>query len=229
MQTRVVNRMTDMRIGPTVACVPPRLAFWALAGVALFLSHDAVFAVQIGPGEALTRALRQAGHDYWGLASLVLGFIGLALAIGALARLHRLRHKAAEVGAAPRRARWSRLPAVWLRLFAVVCIGFLVQENVEHALTHMHAPGLGALLGPEYPLAVPVIAVITGLGAVLATVVGGLERELLAAIADALRRAFGHAPRTHSRPPTRFSITRISPLAFAIAGRAPPRVFAQPS
>ncbi|MGH2383059.1 MAG: hypothetical protein ACRDG7_17805 [Candidatus Limnocylindria bacterium] len=216
-----------MRIGRTLARIPPRLAFWALAGVALFLSHDAVFTVQVGPGESLTRVLREAGHDYWGLASLALGIIGLTLAIGALARLLRLRQRAAEIGATPRPARWSRLPAVWLRLFAVVCIGFLVQENVEHALTHMHVPGLGALLGPEYPLALPVIALITALGALLATVVGGMERELLAAIADALRQAFGHAPRQHQRPPTRPSVTRISPLAFAIAGRAPPRGFAQ--
>lgn len=216
-----------MRIGATLARIPPRVAFWALAGVALFLSHDAIFAVQIGPGESLARTLREGGHDYWGLASLALALIGLAVAVGAWARVHRLHQRAAQMDAMPGRARWSRLTATWVRLFAVVCIGFLVQENLEHSLTHMHIPGLGALLGPEYPLALPVIALITGVAALLATVVGGIERDLVAAIADALRQAFGHAPRNRPRPPIRVSGTRISPLALAIAGRAPPRAFAQ--
>ena len=37
------------------------LAHVALAGVALLVSHDAVFLAQVGPGEALTRILRSAG------------------------------------------------------------------------------------------------------------------------------------------------------------------------
>ena len=220
--------MSDMRIGASLARIPPWLAFWALAGVALFLSHDAVFAAQIGPGESLTRALREAGHDYWGLASLLLALIGLVLGIGAWARLHRLRRRAADIGAQPLRAGWSHLPAVWLRLFAAVCIGFVVQENVEHSLTHMHLPGLGALFGPEYPLALPVIAFITGLAALLATVIRSVERELLDAIAAVLRQAFGHTPPA-PRPAFRLEVPRISPLTLAIAGRAPPRTFAQHS
>ena len=56
----------------------PRVAFWALAAVALLISHDATFLVQVGPGEALARALREAGHGYWGAASVVLLLIGLA-------------------------------------------------------------------------------------------------------------------------------------------------------
>ncbi|MEO7296409.1 MAG: hypothetical protein ABIZ57_09715 [Candidatus Limnocylindria bacterium] len=215
-----------MRTGVSLARIPPWLAFWALAGIALFLSHDAIFAVQMGPGESLTRMLREAGHGYWGLASLVLALIGLVLGIGAWRRLRRLRRRAADIGAQPLRARWSHLPAVWLRLFAVVCIGFLVQENVEHSLTHMHLPGLGALLGPEYPLALPVIAFITGLAALLATVIMSAERELLDAIAAVLRQAFGHTPPV-PRPTFRLEVPAISPLALAIAGRAPPRPFAQ--
>jgi len=218
-----------MRIGATLARIPTWLAFWALAGVALFLSHDAIFLVQIGPGESLTRALREAGHDYWGAASLALAFIGLAIAIGAWIRLRELRRRATELGATHRRGERSHPLATWLRLFAVVSVGFLVQENVEHALTHAHAPGLGALLGSEYPLALPVIALITGLAALLATAAGGVERELLDVIAAALRHRFGHALRQLPRPPLRVSVARISPLAQAIAGRAPPRSFAQHS
>lgn len=215
-----------MRIGALLARIPPGLAFWALAGVALLVSHDAIFAVQMGPGESLTQAIREAGHEYWGLASLGLAAIGLALVIGSIARLRHLRRRASEIGATPRSARWRNLPTVWLRLFAVVGIGFLVQENLEHSLTHMHLPGLGALLGPEYPLALPVIAFITGLAALLATLVRSVERELLDAIAAVLRHAFGRTPPV-PRPAFRREAPRISPLALAIAGRAPPRTFAQ--
>lgn len=224
---RVGYRMDDMRIVATLRRMPSRLAFWALAGVALLLSHDAIFAFQVGPGQSLTRVLREAGHDYWGVASAALALVGLGVAIGAAVRLRRLKRRAMAVGAVRRRARWSHLPATWLGLFAVVAIGFVIQENIEHALTHMHAPGLGALLGPQYPLALPVIALITGMAAVLATAVRSIERELLVAIAAALRLPLERAPRTHPRPPLRLDGVRISPLALAIAGRAPPRAFAQ--
>lgn len=65
--------------------------------MALFLSHDAVFLAQVGPGEQLTRALREAGHDYWGWASLALALIGIAVGASALqlARLRRHRPRSA--------------------------------------------------------------------------------------------------------------------------------------
>ncbi|MGH2402539.1 MAG: hypothetical protein ACRDE6_07480, partial [Candidatus Limnocylindria bacterium] len=91
-----------MRIGALIARIPPRLAFWALAGVALLVSHDAIFLVQVGPGESLVRTLRQAGHDYWGAASQALVVIGLLAAAGAGLRLWTLRRHAAALGAAPR-------------------------------------------------------------------------------------------------------------------------------
>ena len=215
-----------MRIGAALGRIPAGLAFWAMAGVALFLSHDAIFLIQLGPGAELTRALREAGHDYWALASLALAAIGMAAAVGTWHRLRRLRRRAAELGAAPARAGRTRLLSTWLRLFAVVALGFVIQENVEHYISHMHTAGLGVLIGPEYPLALPVIALVSGLAALLATSVGGVERELLTVIAAAMRRrAFGHAPRSLPRPPRRQPVARISPLALAIAGRAPPRAF----
>lgn len=226
MRSRVGYRMNDMRIGAAPGRIPPRLAFWAMAGVALFVSHDAIFLVQLGPGESLTRALRVAGHDYWAFASLALALIGLAAAVGVGVRLIGLRRAAGRLGVAPARAGRARVLPTWLRLFAIVALGFVIQENVEHYISHMHATGLGVLLGPEYPLALPVIALVTGLAALVATTVGGVERELLSVIAAALRRhAFGRAPRSLARPPRRQAVARMSPLAFAIAGRAPPHAF----
>lgn len=214
-----------MAIASTLARIPPRLSFWALAAVALLLSHDAIFLAQTGPGESLARALRDAGHGYWGVASAALAVIGLAVAIGAWIRLRRLRRRAAELGAIRVTDARSRLLWTWLRLFVVVTTAFAIQENIEHHLSHVHATGLGALLGPEYPLALPVIAFISGLAALLASATVRAERQLLAAIAAVLQWAFGHAPLALPRPPARLSLTRISPLASAVAGRAPPRAF----
>jgi hypothetical protein len=204
------------------------VAFWAAAGVSLLVSHDAVYLAQLGPGHALAQALRAPGHDYWGTASLALVVIG-AVALGATAtRLHRLRRLAVQLAAGrvarsrPYAARWL---AAWLRLLAVVAIGFGIQENVEHVIGHGHAPGLGALFGPEYPLALPVIAAITAVAALIAAALGQAERALLAVIADAIRRRLARAPRRTPRPPLRLAVDRAPPLALAVAGRAPPRAF----
>jgi len=222
---RAGDRMErEMRIEAALARIPTRLAFWALAAVALFLSHGAIFFVQLGPGESLTRAMREAGHNYWGSASLALALVGMACAIGVLLRLHGLRRRAASLRAAANGERIRLLPA-WLRLFTLVAIGFMVQENVEHYFSHQHASGLGVLLGPEYPLALPVIALISGMAALLATATGTVERQLLAGIAAALRRSFGRAPRSLPRPPRQSSVPRMTPLARSAAGRGPPRTF----
>lgn len=215
-----------MSIGTILARIPSRLAFWALAGFALFISHDAIFLIQVGPGEALTRSLRGAGHDYWGIASLALAIAGAALVAGAWLRLRALRRRAAGLDMAAATVQPSRLLSTWLRLLATVAIGFLIQENVEHYLNHAHAPGLGVLIGPEYPLAIPVIAAITGMAALLATATGRTELRLLAVIAAAVLTRFGRAPRDLARPPQTLPEPRRSPLARYVASRAPPSRFA---
>jgi hypothetical protein len=201
-----------------------RLAFWALAGVSLLVAHDAIFLVQSGPGEDLVAALRTAGHGYWALTSLVLA--AAAIVAGALTwlRMRRLRARARSLRAAttarnPGFAR--RIAGAWLRLAAVVAIGFLVQENVEHVIAHGHAPGLGALVGREYPLAIPVIALISAVAAILAALVGSRREALVVAIEAAIRRLI-RPSRTAARPPARL-LAGIGPiLATKGAGRAPP-------
>ena len=216
-----------MRIAAKLTPIPQRVAFWALAGVALLVSHDAIFLAQIGPGMLVTRALREAGHDYWGIASLALAAIGLAALMATLVRLRALRRSAHALGAKPTigpRPYVARWLGAWARLLPLVAAGFMVQENIEHLIGHSHGPGLGALIGPEYPLALPVIALITGLAAVVAAALSQTERALLAVIADAMRRFIGRAPRHTPRPPLRLAATLGSPLARAWAGRAPPLV-----
>jgi len=217
-----------MRIRTFSARIPNRAAFWALAGVALLLSHDAIFLVQLGPGESLTRTLRAAGHDYWGVASLVLAAIGVAAAARAALRIHALRRRLAGLGVRRPKPIGSsisaRLASTWLRIFAIVAIGFAIQENLEHLAVHGHAIGVGALLGPEYPLAIPMIALISGVAALIAAAVGNAESTLVAVIAAVLR-AHGRAPRSLARPPMRVALGRVSPIAHSLAGRAPPVPF----
>ena len=219
---------SDMGMARLIACVRGPVAFWAVAGVALLISHDAVFLAQVGPGHELARALREAGHEYWGIASLVLAATGVAALAATLIRLRGLRRSAVALGASaaarprPYAGRWL---VSWARLLAVVAIGFAVQENIEHLIGHSHAPGLGALIGPEYPLALPVIALITGLAGLVAAVLDQAEQALLAVIADAIRRLLTRAPRRTPRPPPRLVAILIAPLAGAWAGRAPPGSF----
>lgn len=204
------------------------IAFWALAGVALLASHDAIFLVQLGPGEALARALRSAGHAYWSAASAGLVAVATLFAVATAVRLIRLRGEARRL----RRRAPIDTPSLgtpilvtWGRLFAIVAVGFVIQESLEHLAMHGHAIGLGALLGPEYPLALPVLAAITLLAALVAALVGGAEAALLTTIADA-RRAVPRAPRRIARAPLRLRPSTFEIAARAIVGRAPPLVLA---
>ena len=200
-----------------------RLTFWALAGLALFVAHDAIYLVQIGPGEELAAALRTAGHGYWGLASLALSAVALVAGVSIWLRMRRLRRRAASLGARRDAARpfARRFVVIWLRLSAVVAVGFLIQENVEHAIMHGHAPGVGALLGPEYPLALPVIGLIAAIAASVATLVSRTQEALVLAIEAALRRPI-RALLAGPRPAAQAAPTIGSALAHPGASRAPP-------
>jgi hypothetical protein len=196
--------------------LPPPFAFWALAGVALLISHDAIWLMQVGPGEALTAALRHGGHEYWSVASTALTAIGIGAAIWAAVRLIRLgRRPAGRTAPARLNARpyLRRAGRAWVRLFAVVAIGFVLQENLEHAMTHGHRLWAGALIGPEYPLALPVIAAITLVGGLVAAAFVTAERILLARSLGTARPL--RAPRTVQRPMRRLV------LAGGIAARSP--------
>ncbi len=212
-----------MRISAPDAAIRARLAFWALAGIGLLVSHDAVFLAQVGPGEELTRLLRGAGHDYWGAASAILVLVGVAAVVAAGLRLRGLGRHAHRLRATPKAGQRARLLPIWLRLMAVVTLGFAIQENLEHVLAHGHAIGAGALLGPEYPLALPIIAAITAVAALLATLVIGAEHALVEAIAAACHRSFGRVARS-LRSPVRLALTRRGVRATPGAGRAPPLV-----
>lgn len=218
--------MNDMRIDRALRRIPGRAAFWALAGATLFVAHDAVYLVQVGPGAELARVLRTSGHAYWGAASTGLALIALALAVAYCLRLRHLCHRARDLSALPGpispRRNATRLATTWTRLFVVVAIGFTIQENLEHAFGHGHVIGLGALAGPEYPLAVPILAAISGVAALIAAAFTGVEHALVDAIAIALARG-PRSPRRLVRPASSTRPARRPRLGLATAGRAPPR------
>ena len=155
----------------TTPIIPPavrnRLAFWALAGLALFVAHDAVFLAQIGPGQALVAALRMAGHGYWTAASLLLISLFVVAGVSTWLRVRHLRRRVSSLGAAPSRDRAfrRRFLSAWVRLAAIVTVAFAIQENVEHLIAHGHAPIAGVLaplehcfrpdLAPSYEAALP--------------------------------------------------------------------------
>ena len=207
--------------------LPRPLLFWVTAGLALLVSHDLVYVVQVGPGEQVARLLREAGHGYWGAASLALAAIGAFAAAGTALRLAWLHRRAATLDARPTvtaRPLGRRWTASWWRLLAAVLLGFLVQENVEHWLAHGHLIGPGALLGPEYPLAIPLFAALTAVAAAVVVVVARAEDELLLAIANASARLFPRRPSPPPRPTLDVATPALAPLATLSAGRAPPSV-----
>jgi hypothetical protein len=110
----------------------------------------------------------------------------------------------------------------WGRLFAIVAIGFVIQESAEHFAMHGHAIGVGALIGPEYPLALPILGLVTLAAALGAVYVTGVAASLDATIAAAVRLL--RAPLRITRPPLALVLPRIPVLARAAAGRAPPDV-----
>jgi hypothetical protein len=216
--------MSDVR-RPTISTDRRnRLAFWALAGAALFVAHDAIYLAQVGPGQSLAAVLRTAGHGYWAWASLALALAAIVAGTWAWIRMRRLRRRARALGTSPAARPFTRrFAASWWRLAAVVAIGFVFQENVEHLAVHGHAPGLEALIGPEQPLALPVIGLISALAAAVAALVMRAHEALVVAIEAALRRPI-RPPRVTVRPPARLLAAIGSVLAGQGAGRAPPAV-----
>lgn len=199
-----------------------RPVFWATAGVALLVSHDAVFLAQLGPG-GMAQVLRSAGHEYWGAPSLLLLLAGLVAAAATIRGLRALRGRAQALAASPAPvAIGPRAMRAGAALFGAVAIGFLLQENAEHFIVHGHLIGLGALIGPDYPLALPVIGAITALGGLAVAVVGGAAAGLAVAIADALA-TLRHRPRRRISPVAVGSVLPTAPvLARSGASRAPP-------
>lgn len=168
-----------------------RLRFGMLVTVGVLLAHDAVFAAQFGLGAAREEALAATVHDYWPVftaLALLAAVVGTGWAIGGFLRLRRLVGGLPATTSAPDptdRGYAREVIGLWSRLFPVVVLVFLAQENIEHVLAGAPAPGLYALSAPGYPLAIPVLAGVTA----LLTAVGGWLRWRRQALLRRLRTA----------------------------------------
>lgn len=199
------------------------IALWLVAAACLLVAHDLVYLVQLGPGRALTEALRSAGHGYWPLVSGVIAGGALLAGVLRLARLYRLERRArgtrsAGSGSTSTLGAFLRL---WGRLALVVAVAFVLQESAEHFISHRHAPWLAALAGPEYPLALPILGGITFIGALVASLVRRREQVLLARIR---RGAAWVRPSDPVLPvqPEPLPVRRLPVLALPDLSRAPP-------
>ncbi len=211
------------------------IRFALLGLVSLGVAHDAIFAAQYGFGGTFARAMQAGGHDgYWPIFSTLVVIAATVLGLRAAVRLGRPRRTddLGHAGPAPSSAGSERgyvreLVGLWSALFVAVTMVFTVQENIEHLVGHGHLIGLGALSGPEYPLALPVI----GLVSLIAATLGALVRwriEVLTA-----RRAGRHSVEPPRRPIARRAAARWADIAalrahawFLVrldAGRAPPQ------
>jgi hypothetical protein len=202
-----------------------------LVAVVAALGHDAVFAARYGVGADLASALRGSGHEgWWGpLVLAVLGFGAFVLA-AQLARLATLSTRARARRRARPCATGPSYLGQWLRLWAVLLPSaaaiFVVQEDLEHAAIGAVGHGLGALTGPEHPLAIPVLALVTGVVAALAALLRWRIRVLERIVVSGRwstprRRAILAAP----RPSVPATLPRplVGSLGLAFdPGRAPP-------
>lgn len=216
--TRVARVLGAVRLGVFLAVVAA-------------LGHDAVFAARYGLGRELASALRRSGHDgWWGpLVLSVATFAGLVLAVQVV-RVLALSRRTARCR--PRR----RLPPApsysreWLRLWAILLPAasaiFVVQEELEHQAVGAAGHGLGTLVGPEHPLAIPVLTLVAGAVAAVAALlrwrIRALERILATGRwSTSSRRPIPIAPRPAVPSTIRRPLLGTLGLAFD-PGRAPP-------
>jgi hypothetical protein len=200
-----------------------------LAIVALLVAHDAIFLAQYGAGPDFPRAMAEGGHDgYWLPFTVTVILGGGLLLLRALNTirvldLQALRFERVEL---PAPSYATELLGIWRHLFPLVTLLFAIQENVEHLAEHGHLLGLGALAGPEYPLALPVIAAVSFALAALGALIRWRIATLRARIATARERRAMVADETvapewgpvHAAAAHRWTLHRLD------AGRAPPRI-----
>lgn len=216
------------------------IRFLLLAVGCLAVAHDAVFAAEYGLGGGFVRAMSEGGHDgYWPVFTVVATSALTLLGLWSAVRIGRLvvssgpsRPSVGSAEAVRSHAHRSapayrtELRRLWLALFALTTTAFAVQENVEHLAGHHHLIGLGALVGPEYPLALPVIGLVTfaaaAIGAAVRWRIAVLEHRLAGRLHRPLQR--GLAAR-HPAPgwlDVAAAVAHGRILVRLDAGRAPP-------
>jgi hypothetical protein len=181
-----------------------------------------------GLGSTLPTQEREHGRDWVGVA-LTIAVVAIALALVAFGQLHRLMRQ----GSMGRRRRLSVddggvrvfgrvIARFWLPLVAATSAALLVHENFETASAGLPLPGL-RVLGGDHVIAVPTIAVVSLVVAVVAALVC-LGRHVLL-----VRRTRGLTQVRHPRSaPTVRRVSSFRPRSLVAVMshglRAPPSI-----
>lgn len=203
-----------------------RLRFALLVAVVAVAAHDVTYLIGHGL-DGYPAALGATGHDaHWlpvaiGVAGLVLG-----AATVAAARWWRLRRQLAEVGGDSTRHRIGPILPGALRLAAGLFLAalavFVIQENLEAMAVGLPAPGPGIVVAADYLAAIPAVAVMALLFAVMSELIDARILRLARAL-DFARRALPRPPAAASQRPSRAMLRPArSRGAQPNLGRAPP-------
>lgn len=207
----------------------PRLAIRAaLTAVALVLAHNLIFLLTYGVDAGA--ALARTGHDAtWSDAATTVLMLGSALFAAATWRLWRLARRVRALehrDGRPVPVNGTIVVKEIGRLWAVIapaCAALLVlQENLEHAAAGLPLPLLGVLYSAEYPVTVPVVALVALAIAAVAGLFALHIAALEARVAALARPRFG-APPAPRRAASSEHLPAASILGRRLAGRAPPR------
>ena len=225
--------------GRRTARALPWLRLLALLPISLLVAHEAVFGVQYGLGEAFARAMSAGGHDgYWTAFSLVIAALTVAFLAREGLRATRLQLRVRSAGGAGRRASvhrqrgeggsWRReFRSIWPLLFAGTVAAFAVQENLEHIASGEAPHGLGSLIGPEHPLAIPILALVTAIVAAAGALIRWRVHILELRVARAARASDRRRHPRSIAPAREWPVTGSLRahawfLVRLLAGRAPP-------
>lgn len=219
--------------GPSTARLAPRLRLGLLLIVALFTAHDAVYIAQYGLGGRLAEVMTERGHDgYWvgmiGLAAVAVVLLAAITASILLGLRRRLQATGSTRAGRPTSPPYlGEVLRLWRVLLPATLLLFALQENLEYLATNGDIPGIEALIGPNAPLALPVLALVTlalaAIGGLVRWRIAALEGRLARSLARLRRRIEAVAPPPewrgiHASAPHRWILGRLD------AGRAPPLI-----
>lgn len=175
----------------------------ALVLASLAASHELIYLFAHGAGVEYVRAMQEGGHDrYWSSFVLIVAGVTLALSIVAVGQIRRLTRQASLVRAGRLRVEdrgfglLARLVGrLWLVVAAGTSFAFFFQENLETVTAGHPLPGPAVVSG-DHAIALPVMAVVSLLVALVAGLVRWGRHVLLARLRRSLAPARRRAPRT---------------------------------
>ncbi len=219
-----------------------RASVWRIARLVVLLplvavlGHAAMYAARFGSGRGFAAAMTRGNHDGWWtvVAAGVIAIAGLVLAVevvrmtrlSLLARRHGRGGSQAPAAAAERFVYLREWTALWAVLFPAAAAIFVLQEELEHRAMGAAGHGVSILFGPEHPLALPILALVSGAVAAIAALIRWrvrlLERRIAFRVPAHRRR------RSLVRPPAPGWSGLVARHAIGVlglahdAGRAPP-------